>query len=341
MQTGIFYTMARKGITLAQAGEYEFIKRIRTMMPKDGGDIVCSVGDDCLVTCQPENDLMLHTTDSFVEGIHFKRYYSTYVQTGQRCMAASVSDIAAMSGIPLYSLVSLAMPPDTLFDEAIELFGGLQDTAKRYGCQITGGETTSTDGPLTITVTVIGSVKRDRMVLRSGARWGDSLYITGNIGDAMAGLMAFERNEKQYTRLKNKFLAPEALITLSRALTESYDITSMIDVSDGLATDINNICRESSCGADIYEELLPLSDDVRKITDKFGIDTTEFAITSGEDFELLFTSSDKSISKKFKLMNRTITMIGTIIDRSHGIKLHRINGDIIDVLPEGYEHFKS
>ena len=333
--------MAEKEKTLADAGEFEFIQHIRTMMPEDGGDIIRSVGDDCLVTESFGDNLLLNTTDTFVEDIHFKREYSSYKQTGRRCMAASVSDIAAMAGIPVYSLVSLSMPPDFLFDNAVDLFRGLQNTAEQYGCPIVGGETTSTSGPVTITVTVIGKVKYERVVLRSGAGKDDSIYITGNIGDAMAGLMAFERNEKEFDRLRNKFLFPEALISLSQALTDSYHITSMIDVSDGLATDLGNLCNESSCGAYIYEDLLSISDDFRKITKKFGIDSTDFAISSGEDFELLFTSDDETISEKFQLMNHNITRIGKIVERSHGIKLHCKNNKVEQVLSKGYEHFKS
>jgi len=333
--------MSKKEKTLADAGEFEFIKHIRNMMPKNGGDIIRSVGDDCLVTESFENDLLLITTDTFVEGVHFKLEYFTFHQIGNRCMAASVSDIAAMSGYPVYSLISLSMPHGIIFDDAVELFSGLQNTAKRYNCPIAGGETTSTTGPVTITVTVIGKANRDRVVLRSGAVNGDSIYVTGFIGDAMAGLMALERKEKKFDNLKNKFLFPEALITLSRALTEAYHITSMIDISDGLSTDIGNICFESCCGAEIYEELLPMSNDLRRITKKFGIDTTDFALSSGEDFELLFTSDDKTLSEKFQLMNHNITRIGTIVEDSHDIRLNRKNRKAETVISKGYEHFKS
>lgn len=333
--------MSKKEKTLADAGEFEFIKHIRNMMPKDGGKIIRSIGDDCLVTESFENNLLLNTIDTFVEGVHFKLEYFTFSKIGHRCMAAAVSDIAAMSGNPMYSLVSLSMPPGILFDDAVDLFNGLQNTAKRYGCPIAGGETTSTAGPVTITVTVIGKAKRDRVILRSGAVNGDSVYVTGFVGDAMAGLMAFERKERKFDRLKNKFFSPEALVTLSRALTESYYITSMIDISDGLATDIGNLCYESCCGADIYEELLPMSDDLRRITEIFGIDTTDFALSSGEDFELLFTSNDKTLSEKFQIMNHNITRIGTIVESLHGIRLHRKNREVETVSSKGYEHFKS
>ncbi len=252
-----------------------------------------------------------------------------------------MSDIAAMSGNPVYSLVSLSLSPDMLYNDAINIFSGLQNTAKLYDCPIVGGETTSSAGPITITVTVIGKVERDRVILRSGAKTGESIYVTGYIGDAMAGLMAFERKESGFNSLKKKFLIPTALITLSRALNGLYHIASMIDISDGLSTDLTNICYESGCGAEIYEELLPLSNDFRRISKKFDIDMTSFALSSGEDFELLFTTDDDTISDKFQLMNHRITRIGTITDSSQGIRIHRKNNNVELVLPKGYEHFKS
>ncbi len=333
--------MTGKIKTLADSGEFEFIKTIRNMMPKEGGDIVRSIGDDCLVAESFKDSLLLGTTDTFVEGIHFKHEYSTFSQIGQRCMAASVSDIAAMSGNPVYSLVSLSMPKDMQYNKAVKLFGGLQDRAKIYGCPIVGGETTSTTGPVTITVTVIGKIERDRVILRSGAGTGDSIYITGSIGDAMAGLMAIERKSRGFNSLKSKYQSPEALVTLSKALNELYNITAMIDTSDGLATDIANICHESVCGAEIYEERLPFSDEFCRFSKKFGIDKTGFGISSGEDFELLFTANDDTISEKFQLMNHTLTRIGKIVESSRGIKLFLKNNKVESVLSKGYEHFKS
>jgi len=333
--------MILHGKTLADLGEFDFIRHIRRMMPGDGGAIVRSIGDDCLVTEPFDNYLLLSTTDTFVEGIHFKRNYSPFTLIGERCMSASVSDIAAMSGIPMYSLLSLSMPPNLLFSDALDLFSGLQTTARMYCCPIAGGETTSTTGPVTITVTVFGKVEQDRVVYRSGARECHSIYVTGFIGDAMAGLLAFNHGDPDFERLKVRFLTPEARVSLSRALTQTYRIASMIDLSDGLATDIRNICDESLCGAELFEESLPLSDDFQAITRKYGIEPIGFALSSGEDFELLFTSEDTTLSESFTLLNHHVTRIGTITGRSCGIMLRRRNGEVQPVDVKGYEHFKT
>jgi thiamine-monophosphate kinase len=256
-------------------------------------------------------------------------------------MAASVSDIAAMSGLPQYSLVSLSLPPQMFFDDAVGLFDGLSETANFYSCPISGGETTSTNGPVTVTVTVIGKVERDRMVLRTTAVENDWIYATGYLGDAMGGLTAFDKGEPGFETLKGKFLTPEAQISLSRELTESFRISSMIDLSDGLATDIANICRESNCGAKLYEECLPISDDLIRLADKYRFDPVFFALSAGEDFGLLFTSSDEFLPDKFTLNGCPVSRIGKIVNKSRGIKMLHSNGFLETVTIKGYEHFKS
>ena len=325
--------------TLADIGELEFIKRIRSSMPSDSGTIIRSVGDDCLVTEPLSGHPALFTTDTFVDGVHFTPAYASYKEIGHRCMAASVSDIAAMSGVPLYSLVSMSMPRSLLVDDASSLFDGLAETAERYGCPVSGGETTSTPGPLTVTVTVIGYAERDRLVTRNGAQAGDSIYVTGFIGDAMAGLLAFQDNQTDYHILKRKFLTPEARIVISRKLTESFRVTSMIDMSDGLASDLLHICTESGVGAVIEADRLPFSEEFRKLMNATSRDPIEFALTAGEDYELLFTSDNDSISDTMTKPGLPITRIGTITGPSNGIAIRFSDGSQENITMKGYEHF--
>jgi thiamine-monophosphate kinase len=327
--------------TLADVGELEFIKNIRWMMPREGGDIIRSVGDDCLVTHCPGEGFLLFTIDTFVDGIHFSPKYFTPKKVGQRCMSASVSDIAAMSGLPIYSLVSLSMPPATMFDDARELFSGLAETGLSYGCPVAGGETTSTTGPLTVTVTVIGRVEENRVILRSGARQGDSIYVTGYMGDAMAGLLALEHRAEGFGSLKNKFISPEARVALSRALSEQFKITSMIDLSDGIASDLGHICEESSCGAEINAEMIPLSMEMRELMARNGKDPVHFALTAGEDYELLFTSPDPEIADREYIPGCPVTRIGSIIKNRGEMLLIDENGAKETINIKGYEHFKS
>lgn len=327
--------------TLAEIGELAFIRRIRSMMPGEGGSIIRSVGDDCLVVEPVVDRQVLYTTDTFVDGVHFSPEFGTYEEIGLRCMAASVSDIAAMSGIPSYSLVSLSMPKTMVFDDAVCLFTGLSKTAERYGCPVCGGETTSTPGPLTVTITVIGSVEPERLKTRSGAHVGDGIFITGCMGDAMAGLFAFQEREDGFGGLKRKFLTPEARVDLSRELTGSYGITAMIDLSDGLASDLSHICEESGVGALVETGRFPLSEDLLRLLARTDQDPIEFAVTAGEDFELLFTSGDRVLPDFFRVLDLLVTKIGTIIEPSRGILLRHPDGTEQKLTVRGYEHFTS
>ena len=333
--------MSRHQKTLGDAGERTFITRIRKMMPADGGTFRRSVGDDCLVTEPLGNDAVLATTDTFVDGVHFGVDYMSYENAGRRCMTASVSDIAAMAGVPVCSLVSLSMPKDFLFDDAVSLFTGLRDAAAEYRCPVTGGETTSTPGPVTITVTVLGTAAPGSAVLRSGAQAGDRIFVTGTVGDAMAGLEAFQRGEDGFDTLKAKFVSPTAHVKLARALVSSYHITAMIDISDGLAVDLGHMCDESHCGAEIHAPLIPLSGEFRRFAEKLAPGMIEFALSSGEEFELLFTSGDRQIPDRFTLNDRTVTGIGTIVGAEKGMNVYGEDETPKPLLPRGYEHFKS
>jgi len=334
--------MPDKITTLAETGEREYIRTIRELMPGDGGlggIIVRSVGDDCLVTEPPVGGHVLSTIDTFVENVHFRRDFAGFDHIGRRCMVASVSDIAAMAGTPSFSLVSLSMPKTMKTHDAVGLFRGLQDAALEYGCPVAGGETTSTGGPVTVTVTVIGVSGQSGTVFRSGAQPGDGIYVTGTPGDAMAGLIAVERRETGFGRLTEKFLTPAALVIHARELVARYPVTSMIDISDGLAVDLGHICEESGCGAEIVEELIPLSDEYRLFAEKTGLDTTVFALSSGEEFELLFTSGDRSMPGLFHLVDRPVTRIGTIVEQSGGMTIRRKNDRKEPLFSYGYEHF--
>lgn len=332
--------MSLNGPTLAEAGELAFIHHIRTLMPGEGGDIVRSVGDDCLVTAEPDGGRLLFTVDTFVDEVHFTRSYMTWEEIGARCMAASVSDIAAMSGVPAHTLLSLSMPRTLPLEDAVSLFRGLAATAESYGCPIVGGETTSTPGPLTVTVTVVGKAEPERVVLRSGASEGDAVYVTGCLGDAMAGLEAFKRNETGCVRLKKAYVRPGAKIAVSRELTARFKLTAMIDLSDGLATDLGHICEESGLGALVEEKALPLSREYLGFMERAGLDPVGFALSGGEDYGLLFTSSDRGLESVNDILGEPVTRIGTMTAEPGGLKRIGPDGNAIPITHKGYEHFR-
>lgn len=337
---GCFVSKDRR--TLAEAGELEFIRRIRPLMPPEGGDIIRSVGDDCFVARSFGPDFfMVVTTDTFVDEIHFTRRFSSWRDVGARCMTASVSDIAAMSGLPAYSALSLSMPPSMLLDDAVELFTGLAETGAAYGAPITGGETTSTTGPLTLTVTVIGRAEPDRVITRTGAKPGDGVFVTGRLGEAMAGLLAFQAEDAGFEDLKRRFIRPEAKVALSRELTGRFHITAMIDLSDGLASDLGHICEESRCGAEVRASALSRSASFLELMKRHGKDPVGFALTAGEDYGLLFTSADPAFRDIREILGEPVTRIGTITARSGSMLLLRESGSVEPILSKGYEHFKT
>jgi len=327
--------------TLADKGELAFVEHIKTLMPADGGFFLRSAGDDCLITAPHGDNVTLATTDTFVETVHFTRDFFTFGQVGRRCMTASVSDIAAMAGTPSYSLVSLSMPKTMLFDEAVALFDGLRTAGEEYGCPVAGGETTSTPGPATITVTVIGTAEPGKAITRSGARPGDGIYVTGTVGDAMAGLEAFLKGEDGYRELKRKFIDPSALVSHARTLAGKYNLSSLIDVSDGIVTDLGHICGESGCGALLSAEKLPLSDEFGLFAGRFGIDPVAFSLRSGEEFELLFTSNDETMPERFTVEERQVTRIGVIEECEKSLRLTTGEGKTVALSSGGYEHFKT
>jgi thiamine-monophosphate kinase len=223
----------------------------------------------------------------------------------------------------------------------VALFRGLAVTAESYGCPIAGGETTSTPGPLTVTVTVVGRAEPGRVVLRSGARDGDAVYVTGCLGDAMAGLEAFKRGEAGYERLKKAYVRPDAKVAVSRELTARFKLTAMIDLSDGLATDIAHICEESGLGATVEDTLLPMSGQFGDFMGRTGRDPVEFALSGGEEYGLLFTSSDPGLRGVHAIIGEPITRIG-IMTRDTG-SLTRIapGGALAPFTRKGYEHFRQ
>ena len=333
--------MTDRIITLKDCGELGFIESIKPLMRDHNGKFRRPVGDDCLETEAIHGESILATTDTFIDTVHFAREYFSFEEVGTRCMAASVSDIAAMAGTPLFSLVSLSMPKDFPLDDARALFKGLQDCAAGYGCTLAGGETTSTPGPVTITVTAIGTAIPGNAVYRSGAQAGDSLYVSGTIGDTMAGLMAFQKNIPAFDTLKNKFIAPVARVELARKLADNYKLNAMIDVSDGVATDLRHILEESGVGSEIYADSLPLSDEYCDFASEHIDDPVSFALASGEEFELLFTSNDKNMPAQLNLNGQQITRIGMITDKTGICELVTPDGLKNILASKGYEHFKA
>ena len=321
---------------LSKIGEFGLIKNIRTRCASYPPKILKGIGDDA-AAIRNKAGIMLVTTDMLVEGIHFDLSYTTFYQLGCKSLAVNISDIFAMGGRPEFFLLSLALPEAYDSRDVSELYSGIMKIARKFGVTVIGGDTCASRGGLVINGTLIG--KTERIISRAGARAGDAIFVTGNLGDSAMGLMLLKKlgREKslfsgsQFTvhssqlKLIRRHLMPEP-----KPLKETKKITSMIDVSDGLLIDLSHICEESKAGAVIYYDKIPLSNELKSTAEKVGVEPMEFALRGGEDYVLLFTAPPDIKTKAVR--------IGEIIKRGRFIVDKK--GRKKPFRAEGYEHFR-
>ena len=313
--------------------EFEFIKNIKK---KYGLDLI---GDDCAVLPRDAATDLLISTDMLVEDIDFRLDWTTPEFLGHKALAVSLSDIAAMGGTPDWALLSIGIPEPLWSARFLDRFyDGWHELANRYGVKLAGGDISRTPNKLVIDSTVGGSVPTGTALLRSGARYGDSIYVTGPLGGAAAGLRLLNEGVRlgagSNDPLLKKQLAPSARVELGQRLRESGAVTSMIDLSDGVSSDLAHICRASSVGAVISVNDIPFEGDVMAIAGSVDA-MLDFALNGGEDFELLFTAPQEKISP---LNFDDIFRIGEITETVGVVELER-NGKREILPPGGYRHF--
>ena len=297
-------------------GEIGLIKRIARNLRYDKS-VIKGIGDDTAVIKWTRDKYLLFTCDMLVEDVHFRRMKATPYQIGWKALGRNLSDVAAMGGVGRYAVVSVGLDPYASVSLADGIWKGLNAIAKRFGVSIVGGDTVRSR-KLIIDVSLIGEVRKKYLVLRSGAKPGDAIFVTGSLGGS----------------IKRKHLSFTPRIKEAGYLVRNFKINSMIDISDGLALDLWRILNASKAGARIHERLIPVS----KKADSF-----DRAITDGEDFELLFTLSAKEAKRFFKTalakMDTRVTLIGEITGKKDGCILVRKNGKREQVGAKGYLHF--
>ena len=298
-------------------GEAGLIERLANNF-RSGKDIVKGIGDDCAVIRISKKKYLLVTIDMLLEDIDFKLREATPYQIGWKSLACGLSDIAAMGGRAKYAVVSLGLPKKLPVKFVEEMYRGIRSLAKKFDVEIVGGDTNASKA-LIIDVAVLGFVEPHHLKLRSGARPGDIICVTGTLG----GSYKSKRHLTFTPRLRE-----------GHCLATGFRINSMIDISDGLSTDLNHIAEASGVGAVIYEDLVPVSKDAKGVA---------AALNEGEDFELLFTMP---ISEARRLSDRTfevsgvrITQIGEILDKKIGVKIIGKGGRVKPLCPEGFSHF--
>lgn len=306
-------------------GEFGLIDRI-TKKPKSK-NVLVGIGDDAAVV-KMEKDLQVLTTDCLVEGDHFKREWFTPRQIGMKAIEINVSDVAAMGGIPKYVLVSLCLPQDLEVDFVEEMYKGMWKACDKYNIEIIGGNMTHSK-QIVISITLTGEVDEKNLCLRSGAKPGDFIFVSGHIGNGRAGLRIFQEKLKGFEDVRKKYLEPKA--QLKKALEISPYANSMIDVSDGLAPEARHICEQSKCGAIIYKDKIPIDDEVRNIAKVLGEDEYDYALFGGEDFELVFTVPKEYLGKVNGFL------VGEITDKEY--ILLSSTGKVKKLIESGYDHF--
>jgi len=284
------------------------------------------IGDDCAVLRPPRGHELLVTTDFCLENVHFRRAWHPAKAIGHRCLVRGLSDIAAMGGFPLAIFLSLALPQDISQRWANDFFTGLLALADRWKTPLAGGDIAQSPQNVMADILVIGSVPKGKAILRSGASPGDLIYVTGKLGLSSGALEEFRHRRKPTPRTAPRHFFPEPRIQVGQYLRVQKLATAMIDISDGLSTDLSHICDESGVGAVLFSESIPHG---------YSLD---LALHGGEDYELLFTASPRS-QVPAQIASTKVTAIGEIVSR-RGMWLTDAMGRRTPLKPRGWEHFR-
>jgi thiamine-monophosphate kinase len=333
------------GTTLAELGERGLIARLRRRLPPPGPEVLIGLGADTAVVRWGGETLLL-TTDTLLEGVHFRRSTATLRDIGAKAIAVNISDIAAMGGEPRYALLALALPPSLAVAEVDELYAGVQDMARQHGVTLVGGDTCAALGGVMLSVTLVGRVV-GAPLRRSGARPGDALLVTGTLGASAAGLAVLEHGQgllppAVVEAVVRPHRVPRPRVAESRVIRTSGWATAMIDLSDGLVADLGHIAAESQVGARVDVAALPVSEATRAVARVLGVDPLDWALSGGEDYELLFTAAPDHAADLARLVTeRTGTPVhrlGEIRPADEGVRFLDRDGHPRAVAP-GFDHF--
>src|SRR5215471_2920103 len=334
---------------IGELGEFALIDRLQQRLQQTApAHLMRGIGDDCAVLRPTAGRDLLLTTDTQEEGVHFRRDWSTPQDIGWRCLAVNVSDIAAMGGNPLGAVIALSVPAtlEVAFVEA--LYDGLQELATAYDCPIIGGNISRASEHLAVTITVLGDVPSGRGVYRSGAQVGDEVWVTGDLGGAKAGLEVLLHPEiltdLATSEVLRRYRRPRPRLREAQYLRQHGVLHSLIDISDGLSSDLAHICVESDVGARLEAAHLPISPAVHQVARALQVDPLTFALHGGEDFELCLTAPAGSLVSLQPLFTAQfqcpLVRVGTV-KPGPGVTLRLVDGTERPLRARGYDHFRS
>ncbi|MEY2903333.1 MAG: thiamine-phosphate kinase [Bacteroidota bacterium] len=337
---------------IAELGEFGLIEHLTKNFEIQNVSTVLGVGDDAAVIDHFGKQTVV-TTDLLLEGIHFDLMYTPLKHLGYKSVMVNLSDIYAMNAQPTQITVSIGISNRVSMEALNEFYEGIYLACEKHGVDLIGGDTSTSQKGFIISITAIGEVAPDKYVKRSTAQKGDLICVTGDLGGAFLGLTLMEREKKIYLEnpqvqpdLENesyivgRLLKPEARKDMIEFFEKNEIMpTAMMDVSDGVSSEVMHLCKQSNLGCRIYEEKLPINDESRKAAYKFGLDPTVCALNGGEDYELIFTLKQEDHDKI--TFNEEISVIGYMTDLEEGCKLLTKGGNTFNITAQGWNAFQQ
>lgn len=341
--------------SIKDIGEFGLIGHLRDVLGEPEDEAVrAGIADDAAVYRIGDGRVHVLTTDALIEGIHFDRTFTPMEHLGFKAMSVNVSDVVAMNATPRYATVALGIPQQVPVEALAQLYEGIRQACKAYGMAVVGGDTTAAHH-FTLSITVVGEAEEGDIVYRRGARPGDVLCVTGDLGASFAGLKALVENREQlreageedfqpnldrFQYVIQRHLAPPAQLKAIRDWAE-HGITphALIDISDGLASEVNHLCEASGTGALVYGAKLPIAEETIDAAAHFGEDVNVYALFGGEDYELLFALPEAEFDTLSELSPDAFFVIGEITEPDEGIRIEQPDGETVPLRSGGYDHF--
>ncbi len=329
--------------------EREIIECIAGRSYTQRPDLIQSIGDDCAVVQKDRDTVWLLTMDTLIESVHFNTAWHPPALLGRKTISVNASDIASMGGLPRFALLSLGAPKPVDDAWIREFSKGMETACRDYGCLVIGGDTVYSPHGYSISLTLTGEAPLQKVVYRNGAQPGDQIWVSGFLGEAAAGLELYQHDRasvEQYADLYKAHLDPLARVELGTALASLERIHSMMDISDGIATDLAHLCKRSGVGARIESRRLPISTATYLACEELSLSPASLAVRGGEDFELLFTappSASSVIREIGRKLNIGLTIIGDIVE-GEDIRLSSLDAvgvETCEILNyQGFDHFR-
>ncbi|AFL84598.1 thiamine-phosphate kinase [Belliella baltica DSM 15883] len=339
-----------KRTEIGELGEFGLIDHLNKSIVIKNPSTFKGIGDDAAVI-EAGDHVKVVTTDLLIEGVHFDLAYAPLQHVGFKAVAVNVSDIAAMNAIPKQITVSIALSNRFSVEAVDALYSGVNAAAEHYNVDVIGGDTTASRSGLVISITAIGEAKKEELSYRSGAKVNDIICATGDLGGALVGLQILEREKQvfmanpdmkpdldKYTFVTARQLKPDARMDIIHEMRELGIVpTSMLDISDGLASELFHICKASNVGVTIYEDKLPIDKQTFDTAVELGLDPITCVLNGGEDYELLFTIDQKDFEKLEK--HADIHFIGHTTKPEEGKNLVTKSGTVVELKAQGWKHF--